>query len=293
MSTEVEIRAPAEQTEGTRSQILRWLKSVGESVSENEPLIELETDKVTVEVPSPGSGTLREILKQEQDEIGPGELLGRIEAAGVGRSASTDAVRGAADAAMQGSADAVVSVPISSTPNDADGDRTGQRDRAGSGDADASGTVLGSHAGSDDASNGQVAHQRAAGVGAPGLAAQTLSPAVKRLLAERGLDASAVRGTGQSGRITVADVLAHGHPGAAQSAPTSAAVGSPASSAQLARGTPTAGRSAQTAADGPASGRGPTAHDGPTDAAGPRHRVPHTATRKRIAEHMVQSRSEE
>src|ERR1700712_3842753 len=82
MATEVEIRAPAEQTEGTRSQILRWLKSVGESVTENEPLIELETDKVTVEVASPGSGTLREILKQEQEEVGPGELLGRIEAAG-------------------------------------------------------------------------------------------------------------------------------------------------------------------------------------------------------------------
>src|ERR1700761_4581719 len=82
MSSEVEIRAPAEQTEGTRSQILRWLKSVGESVTAKEPLIELETDKVTVEVPSPGSGTLREILKQEQDEIGPGNLLGFIEAEG-------------------------------------------------------------------------------------------------------------------------------------------------------------------------------------------------------------------
>src|ERR1700759_4674938 len=84
MASEVEIRAPAEQTEGTRSQILRWLKAVGESVTENEPLIELETDKVTVEVPSPGSGTLREILKQEQDEIGPGDLLGRVKAAGPG-----------------------------------------------------------------------------------------------------------------------------------------------------------------------------------------------------------------
>src|ERR1700737_1268488 len=79
MSSEVEIRAPAEQTEGTRSQILRWLKSVGDAVTENEPLIEIETDKGTVEVASPGSGTLREILKQEQDEIEPGDLLGRIE----------------------------------------------------------------------------------------------------------------------------------------------------------------------------------------------------------------------
>src|SRR4030081_1015849 len=80
-TTAVEIRAPAEQTEGTRSQILRWLKNVGESVAENEPLIEIETDKVTVEVASPGAGILREIVKGEQEEIAPGEVLGRIEAA--------------------------------------------------------------------------------------------------------------------------------------------------------------------------------------------------------------------
>ena len=80
MSSSVEIRAPAEQTEGTRSQLLRWLKQVGDAVLENEPLIEIETDKVTVEVAAPGSGVLREILKHEQDEIAPGELLGRLEA---------------------------------------------------------------------------------------------------------------------------------------------------------------------------------------------------------------------
>ena len=48
----------------------------------NEPLIEIETDKVTVEVPSPGEGVLGEILRHEQDEIAPGELLGHIESAG-------------------------------------------------------------------------------------------------------------------------------------------------------------------------------------------------------------------
>jgi 2-oxoglutarate dehydrogenase E2 component (dihydrolipoamide succinyltransferase) len=79
MSASIEIRAPAEQTEGTRSQILRWLKRVGESVDENEPLIEIETDKVTVEVASPGSGVLREILRHEQEEITPGELLGVLD----------------------------------------------------------------------------------------------------------------------------------------------------------------------------------------------------------------------
>jgi 2-oxoglutarate dehydrogenase E2 component (dihydrolipoamide succinyltransferase) len=80
MSATIEIRAPSEQTEGTRSQVQRWLKSVGDAVVENEPLIELETDKVTIEIPAPSGGVLAEILKQEQDEIAPGELLGRIQA---------------------------------------------------------------------------------------------------------------------------------------------------------------------------------------------------------------------
>jgi 2-oxoglutarate dehydrogenase E2 component (dihydrolipoamide succinyltransferase) len=87
MSTSLDIRAPAEQTEGTRSQLLRWLKRVGDTVEANEPLIELETDKVTVEVASPASGVLAEILKQEQDEVVPGELLGRIEAGAEGGAA--------------------------------------------------------------------------------------------------------------------------------------------------------------------------------------------------------------
>jgi 2-oxoglutarate dehydrogenase E2 component (dihydrolipoamide succinyltransferase) len=77
--TTVEVRAPAEQTDGTRSQIQRWLKAVGDAVEENEPLIEVETDKVTIEIPAPASGVLSEVLKEEQAEITPGELLGRIQ----------------------------------------------------------------------------------------------------------------------------------------------------------------------------------------------------------------------
>ena len=76
----IEIRAPEEQEEGTRSQVLRWLKAVGEPVGEYEPLIELETDKVTVEVAAPGSGVLAEIVKSEGEEVAPGEVLGRIAA---------------------------------------------------------------------------------------------------------------------------------------------------------------------------------------------------------------------
>src|SRR5262252_3377276 len=102
MSASIEIRAPAEQTEGTRSQILRWLKQVGESVAENEPLIEIETDKVTVEVAAPGSGVLREILRHEQEEITPGELLGRLDPEGEDAGAAIDTARSAGAAARSG-----------------------------------------------------------------------------------------------------------------------------------------------------------------------------------------------
>ncbi len=95
MSTHTDILAPAEQTEGTRSQLLRWLKQVGERVEENEPLIELETDKVTVEVAAPGSGVLIEVLKHEQDEVSPGELLGRIAPEGAAAAAHAAAARSA------------------------------------------------------------------------------------------------------------------------------------------------------------------------------------------------------
>ena len=79
MSALFEIRTPADETEGTRSQVLRWLKSVGEHIAVNEPLVELETDKVTVEIPAPVSGVLRQILKGAGVEVAPGELLGQIE----------------------------------------------------------------------------------------------------------------------------------------------------------------------------------------------------------------------
>jgi len=203
MSASSEIRAPAEQTEGTRSQLLRWLKRVGESVEANEPLIELETDKVTVEVASPASGVLAEILKQEQDEIVPGELLGRIET-GAARSA------GAA--------------------------------------------VAGEAAGAAAANPAAAAGAARAGAPAGSRATSQASPAVQRLLAERGLSAADVQGTGPSGRITVEDVLR----------------------------APATGDGGRPEARAPAAGEKPAASVRS-------HLVPHSAVRRRIAEHMVQS----
>jgi 2-oxoglutarate dehydrogenase E2 component (dihydrolipoamide succinyltransferase) len=68
--------------EGTRATILRWCKAIGDPVIKDEPLVELETDKVTVEVPAPVSGTLIEVLKEVDAEVSPDEVLARLRLAG-------------------------------------------------------------------------------------------------------------------------------------------------------------------------------------------------------------------
>ena len=75
----IEVRVPDEQ-EGTKAVVRAWLKKVGEAVAVNDPLVELETDKVTQEVPSPAAGVLSEILLDTDAEAEPGALLGRISA---------------------------------------------------------------------------------------------------------------------------------------------------------------------------------------------------------------------
>lgn len=74
----IEIRVPDEQ-EGTKAVVRSWLKKVGDAVAENDPLVELETDKVTQEVPAPAAGVLAEILLDTDAEAVPGAVLGRIE----------------------------------------------------------------------------------------------------------------------------------------------------------------------------------------------------------------------
>jgi 2-oxoglutarate dehydrogenase E2 component (dihydrolipoamide succinyltransferase) len=75
----LDVIVPVGQAEGTESVVSTWFKSVGDSVSENEPLLEISTDKVNMEVASPASGRLVEILKSDGDQVEPGEALGRID----------------------------------------------------------------------------------------------------------------------------------------------------------------------------------------------------------------------
>lgn len=244
MSNTVEILAPAEQTEGTRSQILRWLKNVGDAVSQNEPLIEIETDKVTVEVAAPATGVLREILKNEAEEIAPGDVLGRLQT-GAEDASSKASERGGLSAA-----------------NGASGSR-----------AEA------------DASSNSAATTR----GGTRLTAGGLSPAVRRLLAERNLDASVIRGSGEGGRITVDDVLSFANAGshtATSSLGDSKSLGDASRDASLEAARQGESKpAANTPASQPSSATAPLS----SSSSLPSRSVPHSAIRKRIADHMVQS----
>jgi 2-oxoglutarate dehydrogenase E2 component (dihydrolipoamide succinyltransferase) len=97
MSRIEDVLAPLNE-EGTRATILKWCKAVGDRVVKDEPLVELETDKVTVEVPAPFSGTLIEVLKAVSAEVSPDEVLARLQLADEGAPASDTAQSAAARA---------------------------------------------------------------------------------------------------------------------------------------------------------------------------------------------------
>jgi len=96
----VDVRVPDEQ-EGTKAVVRAWLKQVGEEVAENDPLVELETDKVTQEVPSPRAGVLAEIVLHTDDEALPGALLARIETSSSPAQAGAQAAAPAAVAQVE------------------------------------------------------------------------------------------------------------------------------------------------------------------------------------------------
>ena len=78
MSNVIDILVPIEQ-EGTTGVVRNWFVAVGDQVAEGDPLVELETDKVAVEVPAPQSGTLTEIALNSDAEAPPGALLGKLD----------------------------------------------------------------------------------------------------------------------------------------------------------------------------------------------------------------------
>jgi 2-oxoglutarate dehydrogenase E2 component (dihydrolipoamide succinyltransferase) len=109
-----EIRVPTLGESVSEATVGRWLKNVGDSVAADEPVVELETDKVSVEVPAPAAGVLAEITAKAGDTVGLDAVLGRI---GEGNGAAKSAAKPAAKAeAVKPAPSAKAAPPLSPAP---------------------------------------------------------------------------------------------------------------------------------------------------------------------------------
>jgi 2-oxoglutarate dehydrogenase E2 component (dihydrolipoamide succinyltransferase) len=94
-----EIRVPTLGESVTEATIGRWFKKAGDAVAVDEPLVELETDKVTIEVPAPSAGTLGDIVAKDGETVAVGALLGQINEGGAGAKPAAAPAKAAAPAA--------------------------------------------------------------------------------------------------------------------------------------------------------------------------------------------------
>jgi 2-oxoglutarate dehydrogenase E2 component (dihydrolipoamide succinyltransferase) len=215
MATDIVVPVLGESV--TEATIAAWLKQPGDRVHVDEPVVELETEKATVELGAPKAGVLSEVLAAEGEDVEVGAVIGRIEA---GDAAVAD---DAPAAASTPGSDAAPGAPAPPRESPAPGARTRQDD------LDPRGAARSGPGGSvtpDDLRSF---------LGESGDAERS-GPAARKLLAEHRLDTDAVQATGPGGRITKGDVLAHVEAGAAGNAPPSApAAGTAPSSAAAPR----------------------------------------------------------
>ena len=115
-----EIRVPTLGESVTEATIGRWFKKAGDAVAVDEPLVELETDKVTIEVPAPSAGVLGEIAAKDGETVAVGALLGQINEGGVAaKPAAAPAKPDAASPAPVAAAPAPVAAPPKTPSADA------------------------------------------------------------------------------------------------------------------------------------------------------------------------------
>jgi 2-oxoisovalerate dehydrogenase E2 component (dihydrolipoyl transacylase) len=155
-------------TEGT---VAQWLKSVGDSVDKYEDFVEVSTDKVNAGVPSPVTGTIRELLVKEGETVATGTPIAVIDEAGAAKTAAAEAPTAAvAPTAAAAPVAAAPAAPPVSSPN-------------------------GAPAAASESVESESALRGA-------------SPAVRRLAREHRIDIRAIKGSGSNGRVTADDVLA-------------------------------------------------------------------------------------
>src|ERR671935_473028 len=203
-------------SEGT---ITKWLKQEGEEVQADEPLLEISTDKVDTEVPSPGAGVLTQILVQEGETVDVGTKLGVI--GGDGAEAAAPAVTPEETAPPEPATQAAADASMAAASE-------GVGDVAPSEQAPAPEPAQAAQAAEAAASDGKT----------------FVSPVVARIASEHGVDPSQVQGTGRGGRVTKKDILSFIESGAqaapAQPAPPPEAPAAPAPAAPPAAAPPPA-----------------------------------------------------
>jgi 2-oxoglutarate dehydrogenase E2 component (dihydrolipoamide succinyltransferase) len=177
----VEIRVPALGESIVEATVGRWLKQEGDAVSAGEPLIELETDKVNIEVTAEASGTLAGISRREGENVAIGDVLGTIEAGGA--PASTPAPQPNAAPASTPAPQPSVTQPSAAQPSAPAPQPSAAQPSAAPASAPAS---------TDD---GHAAR-------AP------VTPVAQRIAAQQGVDVGTLAGSGPGGRVTKDDVVA-------------------------------------------------------------------------------------
>ncbi|HEV3480441.1 MAG TPA: dihydrolipoamide acetyltransferase family protein [Gaiellaceae bacterium] len=262
--TAVDVVMPQMGVSVSEGTITKWLKQEGEEIQADEPLLEISTDKVDTEVPSPGTGVVQQILVQEGETVEVGARLAVIGAPG---AAPAEAPSGDGAAPEQATTEAAAEA---SAPSSAESPAPAPPPAEQAPAAPPTPAPEPAAAPSDDGKS-------------------FVSPVVARIASEHNVDVSQVQGTGRGGRVTKKDILSFvesGDQGAAPAAPAEPAEAPPApppepapAPAAPAPAPPPAAAEAKEAAPTPA----------PAEAAPGEEFEPMTAMRKGIAEHMRRS----
>jgi pyruvate dehydrogenase E2 component (dihydrolipoamide acetyltransferase) len=248
--TAVDVVMPQMGVSVSEGTITRWLKQEGEQVEADEALLEISTDKVDTEVPSPASGTLTQILVQEGETVDVGTKLGQIGGAAADATAEAPPAEPEPPAApAAAAAEPAAEAPESSTPEPEPGAAPSTTEPA-----------------APPSGNGKA----------------FVSPVVARIAGEHGIDPSQVPGTGSGGRVTKKDILAFVESGGTQQE-------QPRTQAQAPPETPTAPAPTPAAVPPPPS-KPPAPAPVAAGETLPGETVePITAMRRGIAEHMRRS----
>jgi pyruvate dehydrogenase E2 component (dihydrolipoyllysine-residue acetyltransferase) len=184
--TAVDVVMPQMGVSVSEGTITRWLKQEGEQIEADEPLLEISTDKVDTEVPSPASGTLTQILVQEGETVDVGTKLGQIGGSELGAAAGE-----APPAAAEPEAPAAAE----ETPEPATAEAAAEADAASP--AETAAPTAPEPSAAPPATPAPTGNGKA-----------FVSPVVARIASEHGVDPSRVPGTGSGGRVTKKDILA-------------------------------------------------------------------------------------